>query len=217
MQVEGLLRWILFCPCLLLVRVVTRGALRAVGLWSLQTLIVAGCDEIEAARAALMSDTSLGYRLIGTVTPDAVASLHDDELIDMVAARRADFVVVAVGGGEREAEHGALDALRRTGLPIAIVPALRGLPVVGFRQHYFLGHDIVMLVSRVNLARPLSRVLKLLFDQIAATILLLLMAPLLSALVIIVRARWWPSVLSPSADRCGRTRLRLHQVPLYGC
>jgi Undecaprenyl-phosphate galactose phosphotransferase WbaP len=192
-QVEGLLRWILFCPSLLLVRVATRGALRAVGLWSLQTLIVASSDEIDAARAALMSDASLGYRLVGTVTPDAVASLPDDELIDMVAARRADFVVVAVGGGEREAEHAALDALRRTGLPIAIVPALRGLPVVGFRQHYFLGHDIVMLVSSVNLTRPLSRVLKLLFDQIAATILLLLMTPLLLTLIIIVRADGGPA------------------------
>jgi lipopolysaccharide/colanic/teichoic acid biosynthesis glycosyltransferase len=192
-QVEGLLRWILFCPSLLLVRVATRGTLRAVGLWSLQTLIVASSDEIDAARAALMSDASLGYRLVGTVTPDAGASLPDDELIDMVAARRADFVVVAVGGGERAAEHAALDALRRTGLPIAIVPALRGLPVVGFRQHYFLGHDIVMLVSSINLTRPLSRVLKLLFDQNAATILLLLMAPLLLTLIIIVRSDGGPA------------------------
>jgi UDP-galactose-lipid carrier transferase len=65
--------------------------------------------------------------------------------------------------------------------------------VVGFRQHYFLGHDIVMLVSSVNLTRPLSRVLKLLFDQIAATILLLLMTPLLLTLIIIVRADGGPA------------------------
>jgi len=64
---------------------------------------------------------------------------------------------------------------------------------VGFRQHYFLGHDIVMLVSSVNLARPLSRVLKLLLDQIAATILLLLMTPLLLTLIIIVRADGGPA------------------------
>jgi hypothetical protein len=53
-----------------------------------------------------------------------------------------------------------LDALRRGGVPIALVPFLQGLPVVGFRQHYFVGHDIVMLVNRNNLARPFSRVLK---------------------------------------------------------
>ena len=192
-QVEGLLRWILFCPCLLVMRMMTRGALRAVGLWSLQTLIVASPDEIEAARAALLSDRSMGYRVAGTETPDAVAALPDAELIHMAAARRVDFVVVAVGGGERATEHAALDALRHTGLPIAIVPALRGLPVVGFRQHYFLGHDIVMLVSRANLTRPISRVLKLLFDQLAAVVLLLLLAPLILTLSIMVRSDGGPA------------------------
>jgi Undecaprenyl-phosphate galactose phosphotransferase WbaP len=193
-DVEILFRWVLFCPSLLLLRVGTRGALRAAGMWSLRTLIVASPDEVEAAGAALSSDKSMGYRVVGTITPDAAAALSDAELPVMVAERHADFLVVALGGGDPAAEHAALDALRRTGLPIALVPTLRGVPVIGFRQHYFLGHDIVMLVSRANLARPFSRVLKLVFDQVAASVLLVLLAPLLLTLAMLVRADGGPAL-----------------------
>jgi undecaprenyl-phosphate galactose phosphotransferase len=68
------------------------------------------------------------------------------------------------------------------------------LPVIGYRQHYFLGHDIVMLVSQSNLARPFSRVLKWSFDQIAAVTLVILLAPLLCTLAILVRRDGGPSL-----------------------
>ena len=108
-QVEALLRWVLFAPALLLLRMVARGGLRAAGLWSLRTLIVADSDERELARDALTSDAALGYRVIGTVTPQAAAAMEDAQLLDMIAAQGADFVVVAVGGGgDPEAEHAVL-------------------------------------------------------------------------------------------------------------
>jgi undecaprenyl-phosphate galactose phosphotransferase len=68
------------------------------------------------------------------------------------------------------------------------------LPVIGLRQHYFFGHDIVMLVSQSNLARPLARVLKWSFDQIAALTLVILLAPLLCSLVILVRRDGGPAL-----------------------
>jgi len=192
-MLEGLLRWTFYCPCLLLLRAGTRQVLRGFGLWSLRTLIIAPPSEIAAAEAALISDPALGYRPVGTIMPDKAASLQDDELVDLILTRDADFVVISIGGGDPEAERVVLDALRRTGLPMALVPTLRGLPVIGFRQHYFLGHDIVMLVSSANLTQPLSRLLKAAFDQTAAIILLILFAPLLLVLALLVRADGGPA------------------------
>jgi UDP-galactose-lipid carrier transferase len=192
-MLEGLLRWVLYCPCLLLLRAGTRQLLRSGGLWSLRTLIIASPGEIVAAEAALTSDPALGYSPIGMIRPEHAASLRDEELVELVTARNADFVVIAIGDGEPEAERIVLDGLRRTGLPLAVVPSLRGLPVIGFRQHYFLGHDIVMLVSSVNLARPLSRLIKTAFDQVAAMALLVLLAPLLLILAVLVRADGGPA------------------------
>ncbi|HET7879317.1 MAG TPA: hypothetical protein VFL55_00425, partial [Acetobacteraceae bacterium] len=167
---EGMLRWIVYGPCLLLLRAGTRRLLDIIGIWKLQTLIVAVPTELEAAQAALSSDPALGYMLAGSVTPGHVAALSDEDLLGMLIERRADFVVVTAGSGETRVERAALDSLRRLGVPMALVPGLRGLPVAGFRQHYFLGHDIVMLVGSNNLARPFSRVVKAGFDQVAAAI-----------------------------------------------
>jgi undecaprenyl-phosphate galactose phosphotransferase len=194
LQLEGLLRWVLLCPSLVLLRAGTRHVLSAAGLWSLRTLIVAAPAEIEAAQAALTSDRSLGYDVIGTITPSAASALPDDELLNLVADRGADFVVIVVCGGQPEAGRTVMDALRRSGLPIALVPVLQGLPVVGFRQHCFVGHDIVMLVNRNNLARPFSRVLKAAFDQIGAVGLLILFAPLMLTLALLVRAEGGPAL-----------------------
>jgi undecaprenyl-phosphate galactose phosphotransferase len=192
-QTEGLLRWVLFCPCMLILRSGTRETLRAIGLWSLRTLIVARPSEIAAARAALTSDTTLGYSLIGAVSPDTAANFQDDELLEVVASYRADFVVATIGGKEPEAARSVVGALRRAGLPIALVPALQELPVVGFRQHYFLGHDMVMLVSRSNLTRLVSRLLKFAFDQTAALLLIVLLVPLFVVLAALVRADGGPA------------------------
>ncbi len=193
LQPEGLLRWVLVCPCLLLLRTATRHILAATGVWTLRTLIVAAPAEIEAAQAALNSDPALGYSVVGTIAPDAASALSDDELLELVAARGAEFVVIVVRGGEPAAGRTLIDALRRSGVPIAVVPFLQGLPVVGFRQHYFVGHDIVMLVNRNNLARPFSRVLKWAFDQVGACVLLILLAPLMITLAVLVRAEGGPA------------------------
>ena len=194
LRLEGLLRWVLVCPCLLLLRAGTRYILSVAGVWTLRTLIVAAPVDIEAAQAALTSDPSLGYNVVGTLAPEAASSLSDDELLDLVGARGAEFVVIVVRGGEPAADRSVLDALRRSQVPIALVPILQGLPVVGFRQHYFVGHDIVMLVNRNNLARPFARVLKAAFDQAGALVLLFLFAPLMITLAMMIRAEGGPAL-----------------------
>jgi Undecaprenyl-phosphate galactose phosphotransferase WbaP len=193
-QLEGLLRWDLLCPCLLLLRTAARQMLAAAGCWTLRTLIVAAPNEIESARAALTSDSALGYSLVGSVSPENAAVLGDDELLHIVTMYGADFVVVSVGGSDPEVERAALGAVRRTSLPIALVPTMEELPVTGFRQHYFLGHDIVMLVSQSNLTRPFSQVLKWAFDQTAALALVILLSPLLCALAIMIRRDGGPAL-----------------------
>ncbi len=215
-QLEGLLRWVLLCPCLLLLRTTARQILSTAGCWTLRTLIVAAPNEIESARAALTSDAALGYSLVGSVSPESAAVLDDDELLHMVAVHGADFVVVSVGGSDPEIERAALGSVRRSGLPIALVPTMEELPVTGFRQHYFLGHDIVMLVSQSNLTRPFSQVLKWAFDQTAALVLVILLTPLLCALAMHGTPRRRSCTVSAPPDWRRRANVRLHQVPHHG-
>jgi UDP-galactose-lipid carrier transferase len=187
LQLEGLLRWLVLCPCLMVGRTLTREALRATGLWSLGTLVVADPAHFAAATAALRSDPALGYEVIGTMRPAAAAALRDHELRQLVAERRFDFVIAAVGGARPEQEGAVIGAMRRAGVSIGIVPLLPALPVAGFRRHYFLGHDVAMLVSKSNLTTPVNRVLKASFDTAVAVVLIVLLAPMLAALAALVR------------------------------
>jgi undecaprenyl-phosphate galactose phosphotransferase len=192
-QVEGLLRWVLFCPTLLAFRAVVRLALKAAGMWTINTLIIASPPMFESARAALMSDPALGYRLVDAIHLSEAANLSDGELLELIDGCGAEFVVVAVGSAVPTTERAVVNALRRTKRQIALVPALDGLPVVGLRQHHFFSHDIVMLVSRNNLARPFSRITKAAFDQVMAALLVVLLAPLLVSIAIMVRRDGGPA------------------------
>jgi undecaprenyl-phosphate galactose phosphotransferase len=193
-QLEGLLRWILFCPTLMTFRAAVRLALKGAGIWTINTLIIASPTMFDSARAALTSDPALGYRLVGAVHLSEAARLSDTELLEMIDGCGAEFVVVAIGSAVPTIERALVNALRRTKRQIALVPALDGLPVVGLRQHHFFSHDIVMLVSRNNLARPFSRITKMAFDQVMAAVLIVLLAPLLISIAILVRRDGGPAL-----------------------
>ena len=192
-QVEELLRWVFLGPCLLLLRAGVRELLNAIKLWTINTLVIADAGVYGQARAALLSDRAMGYRLVGAVELETAAGLGDEDLLDLVNERGAEFVVVGVGTGNMAAERGVIAALRRARRSIALMPALEGLPVVGLRQHHFFSHDVVMLVSRNNLARPFSRIIKCAFDQVVAMVLLILLAPLLATLSLLVRMDGGPA------------------------
>lgn len=193
-ELEGLLRWVLFSPCLLVLRGVARQFLGAAQCWTLRTLLIAGPGQIAPARAALASDPALGYSVVGNISPTFAANLSVSELLNVLKTHEADFVVVAIDGNDPEIERTVLAKLHRTGVSMALAPTLTALPVIGLRQHYFMGHDIVMLVSEANLARPFSRALKGLFDQIAAFLLIVLLAPVLLTLAMLVRRDGGPAL-----------------------
>lgn len=192
-EVEGLLRWIFFCPCLVLLRAGVRELLNVAGLWTINTLVIAGPGVYAQARAALLSDRAMGYQLVGAIELGEAAALRDDELLELMNDRGAEFVVVGVGTGNTTGERTIIAALRRARRSLALIPAMEGLPVVGLRQHHFFSHDVVMLVSRNNLARPFSRILKAAFDHVLAMVLLILLAPLLLALSVMVRLDGGPA------------------------
>jgi len=79
-------------------------------------------------------------------------------------------------------------------VPFALVPAVDGLPVTAFDSHYFFTHDVMLIVYGNNLARPVSRVVKLLFDQFVSLLLLLVLSPLFLAVALLIRADGGPAL-----------------------
>lgn len=191
---EAMLRWLLLVPCALIMRGAARSALNAAGLWTIETVVIATQRVLPQARSALVSEPRLGYRLAGSLDLEDAAAIGEDELAIRIVSQRGEFVVVGVSGAAPAAERAVIEGLRRARLPMAIVPAIEGIPVIGFRQHYFFGHDIVMLVSRNNLAQPFSRFVKAIFDQLLAALAVVLLAPLLAGLAAAIRMDGGPAL-----------------------
>jgi Undecaprenyl-phosphate galactose phosphotransferase WbaP len=186
---ESMMRWVLFVPAALAARQATRAALDSLGLWSLRTILVGESSDADKAKAALESEPALGYEIVGVLDPAYLDDPGDEATWRRILkARDTPFVVVAFGNAEAAKERAVVAALSRARVPFALVPTFDGLPVLGFSQQYFFSHDIMLMVCRNNLARPLSRVLKLAFDQIVAALLLVLLSPLFLAIASLVRA-----------------------------
>ena len=194
---EGMMRWVLFVPALLAGRQTARTLLDICGCWKLRTLMIGEPSAVDCARSALQSEPALGYDIVGTLDldqlgdPDGVSSWAD-----VLEFYDAEFVVLALGQGDFAKERALVAALARARVLFAIVPAIEGLPVLGFSQHYFFSHDIMLLICRNNLARPFGRFAKMMFDQIMAAMLLLLLSPLFLVIASLVRADGGPAFFS---------------------
>ncbi len=190
---ESVSRWVLLLPCLLLMRKLARTILDDFGVWRLRTLIIGDDAALKSTRAAFQSDARLGYEVVASVGLHAVnhAPGRGTWLLEQ---HDAEFAVIATRGDiSGEAARFAED-LSRERVPFALVPAFDGLPVSAFDSQYFFTHDVTLLVYGNNLARPISRFVKALFDQAVALLLLVVLSPLFLALAMLIRADGGPAL-----------------------
>jgi undecaprenyl-phosphate galactose phosphotransferase len=191
-------RWLLYLPCLMLGRRLAQAALDACGLWRLKTVVIGNGAAAAAARAAMMSEPKLGYEVVGCVDFERVLGRSagcspGDPLLEGLDA---EFAVIAIGGECAASAGKVVAALTRRRVPFAVVPIIEGLPVTGVTSHYFLSHDVMLLFCGNNLAQPLARAVKAVFDQVVAALLLLLLAPLFAVLIVLIRADGGPALYS---------------------
>ncbi len=185
---EPMLRWMLFVPLVLLFRAFGRRILTRAGLGSLRTIIVGEGDAARVARAALSSDKSLGYDVVADVGfPGVSVAGGGRPWLKLMETYEADFVVVALGGGETREAQGVLASLALARVPFAVIPTVGGLPVFGFDAQYFFSHDVMLLVNRNNLMRPFNRLLKLAFDYVVALLVMVVVAPLFLLIALMIR------------------------------
>ena len=106
----------------------------------------------------------------------------------------AEFIGGALGADDSAAVTRVVRELARERVPFAVVPGLGAVPVSNISSEYFLSSDVVLLKFGNNLARPVSRMMKTLFDQAVALTMIFLLAPLLLVVALLVRADGGPAL-----------------------
>ena len=171
--------WLLTALLIPLSRAVARRILDGFGLWRIPSLVVGTGDLAEHVRQAFTADVAMGYEVIDIVDPVLMQSPQNGRVwADLCEERDARFVILALSAQEMITYGDLLSDLVRERLPFAVIPSLGGLPILGFDQLSFIGRDFMLLVARNNLGQPLRRLVKLIFDLVIASLLVLICLPL---------------------------------------
>lgn len=170
--------WLLFPVFDLALRSAGRRALELAGLWRMRVLIVGTGETSRHAQEALLSQSWLGYDVVEVVPSRVLDKFHaESRMANLLDCFNADVLVLATEAGEGPS-RAVVESLIRTRLPFSVMQEMDGLPVFGCDQTSFFSHDTVMLSYSNRLAKPFSRIAKVVFDVLAASIMLLILSPL---------------------------------------
>lgn len=181
--------WLLAAMAVPLMRFGVRKLLTVWGLWLRPTVLVGYGPNAHEALAALLSEPELGFKVVGfvdvatsgkTLTEVQGLPLLSPDEVKAWAKVPGLQVVIALEHGQNDVREKWLRRLARWKVEdISVIPAMRGVPLYGTDISYFFSHEVAMLKLRNNLRYWPARILKRVFDLIAAVALLAVGWPLL--------------------------------------
>lgn len=196
--------WLLAAMAVPLMRFGVRKLLTVWGLWLRPTVLVGYGPNAHEALAALLSEPELGFKVVGfvdvatsgkTLTEVQGLPLLSPDEVKAWAKVPGLQVVIALEHGQNDVREKWLRRLARWKVEdISVIPAMRGVPLYGTDISYFFSHEVAMLKLRNNLRYWPARILKRVFDLIAAVALLAVGWPLLVYLAWRIREDGGPAI-----------------------
>ena len=182
-----ILTWAFFPVAAIVMRTLARHVLSGAGIWQLRAVVVGHGETARQAESALLSEPRLGYSIVAVACPtDLNLRPGAGRWKRVLQQHSAELLVLALDTNDPGA-RALTESLVRERVPFAAMPRLGGLPVLGFEQTCFFSHDTVMFTYRNNLAQPIARVTKMVFDLGVAAFLLILAAPVLLVIAAAVK------------------------------
>ncbi len=185
-----------------LIRQLVKRAMSRTGIWFRPLIVVGTGKNAEACARTMSSDLSIGYQVAAHVTIERaqhqgdpsgdhyragfISSFEAHQQVLNVAKRyRSPHVLYTLESLEDfEYYNVLLDRLILDTENVIIAPPVAGIPLTGTRVLGVLKSDSVFLRLENNLRRPMARLFKRGFDLVMASLLVLLLSPVIVALYI---------------------------------
>ncbi|MEX2643685.1 MAG: undecaprenyl-phosphate galactose phosphotransferase WbaP [Acetobacterales bacterium] len=196
------LTWLGIAVLLPLMRYVAKRLLLKARLWQIPTVIVGTGRSAQDTCRALNNEVTLGYDVKAFIAlqdarpdlPPGIAILGRTFPVLRMGPEPGAFlselgnphVVLALEEDEMRAAPRIIDSVGFIPHAVDIVPPLRGLPLYGLDTQFLFAQDILLMRVRNNLARTVTRMIKRAFDLVAASLLIVLLLPLLLAIAVTV-------------------------------
>ena len=172
--------WLVLIPLIPLLRTLTRSLLLRFHCWTRPTWIVGQGENAEEAVLALESEWQMGFQIQSLLSSKAMNQealkvlLGEASEASVIRDIRDVVFVIALEDHETSNLSALVLDLTLLGVrTIHIIPTLRGIPLYGADLSYFFSHEVLLLGLRNNLAMRFSKTLKMAFDILIASILLL--------------------------------------------
>lgn len=194
-----LLAWISAPILIVCLRALVKHTFYGLGGWIRPALIIGtGCNALDCARA-VESERLMGLRVAAFVVPDDRSEklsrevlfkgqqypvITVKEALDWLREDRSRLpqVFMAMEVGQLQSNISLVGKFSRVTQNMYVVPAFRGLPLVGLETSHFFGQDMAVLWVPNNLARRGPQLIKRLFDITVSATLLVLLSPLFTFL-----------------------------------
>ncbi len=196
------LSWSLTLPSLVLLRMGMRTTLRRQKLWLRPTIIIGVGPNAADAALALQSQPEMGLHVLcfvdaGGAEHATAPQTHPRLCLDQlpsIAKQPGVQWVIALEHAQSEQREFWLRQLAQWGVPdISVIPAMRGVPLHGTDMSHFFSHEVALLRMRNNLRRWPARITKRVFDTITASVLLVLLSPVLVLIAMLIRRDGGPA------------------------
>ncbi|MFA7495784.1 MAG: undecaprenyl-phosphate galactose phosphotransferase WbaP [Acidithiobacillus sp.] len=193
--------WALIFIFLPLSRIMIKKILTRLGAWA-RPVVIIGCGQNAAeAIRALTSESLLGYSIQKILVPKNSNLLEDENYYPKVGIEPlssdplgqlsdmgSPHVVLALDMDQWETQEKLVRTLGLGYPRLTIAPPLRGLPLFGLEVMHFFSQEVFMLRVRDNLARPGPRIIKRMFDLVSATLIVILISPILLLITALIKS-----------------------------
>jgi Undecaprenyl-phosphate galactose phosphotransferase WbaP len=198
--------WCLVLVLVPLLRSLLKIALLRRGLWQTPVCLVGSGDNAREAWLALRSESMMGYELAQVILPPGdrapdwarVPCINWQDFSSPFPGQADAQLVVAVEADQQDVIDHVLRHAIKSSPSLLIVPAARGLPLLGMESLHSFSHEVLLLRAHNNLLRGSSRFIKRSFDITVALLLLILCLPLFTVLALQIRRSGGPAFFGHS-------------------
>ena len=198
-----LIVWALNFLLIPLTRSIFKNLLDNIGLWQRPAIIIGTGENARDAYLAIQSERGMGYKILGFIKVYADEQNSHDKMIigsntfpildysaslDHLHTRLGNCqVIVALPSLSDEKNQLTVQKILAYFSNVHIIPSIRGLPLFGTQLSHFFSHEVLFLTVRNNLARRGYKWIKLTFDLLAASLLLILLSPVFLIISYLIR------------------------------
>jgi Undecaprenyl-phosphate galactose phosphotransferase WbaP len=163
------------------------------GLWKIPAVIIGTGENAKEAYLAIREERNLGYDLVCFINQggqkleieeiifgkETYPVISKDNLISFLDSINRPTIIVALESLADNNSQRMIQEFTSVNYSIHVVPALRGLPLLGTQLSHFFSHEVLLLTIRNNLSRRSMQWSKRIFDITVASLLLVILMPLM--------------------------------------